>query len=182
MKNERPIGVVLQKDPNTSEPEMDDLHPVGTVGNILRYVATSSDAHHIVCQGEGRFRLKEILHGYPFIVARVEKIHDEPEDNPEIQARLLQLKQKSLDVLQMIPQVPPELSDSINGVASASLLSDLITGLMDLNPEEKQEILETTDLKTRLDRLLTLVNYRLEVLRVSRDIDGRRGRFFFRSG
>lgn len=42
---------------------------------------------------------------------------------------------------------------------------------MDLSPKEKQEILETSDLKNRLDRLLSLVNYRLEVLRVSRDID-----------
>lgn len=81
------------------------------------------------------------------------------------------MKQKALEVLQLIPEVPQELSDSINGVTSASLLSDLITGLMDLSPEEKQEILETSDLKNRLDRLLSLVNYRLEVLRVSRDID-----------
>ena len=171
MRGDRQIGVVLQKNPETADPKLDDLYPVGTVGNILRYVATSSDAHHVVCQGEGRFRLKEILDGYPFLVARVEEIQGEPEDNAEIQARLLQLKQKALEVLQLIPEVPQELSDSINGVTSASLLSDLITGLMDLSPEEKQEILETSDLKNRLDRLLSLVNYRLEVLRVSRDID-----------
>ena len=63
---------------------------------------------------------------------------EEPEENADIQARLLQLKQKALEVLQMIPQVPQELSDSINGVTSASLLSDLITGLMDLSPEENE--------------------------------------------
>ena len=106
MRGDRQIGVVLQKNPETADPKLDDLYPVGTVGNILRYVATSSDAHHVVCQGEGRFRLKEILDGYPFLVARVEEIQGEPEDNAEIQARLLQLKQKALEVLQLIPEVP----------------------------------------------------------------------------
>ena len=171
MKTDRQIGIVLQRNPETANPEQKDLYPVGTAASILRYVAASSEAHHIVCQGEGRFRLIELLDGYPFLVARIEKIQDEPEDNVDIQGRMVQLKQRALEILQMLPQVPQELSDSLSNVTSAALLADLMTGLMDLTPDEKQEILETLDLKSRIDRLLSHLAYRLEILKVSKDID-----------
>ena len=171
MRTNRQIGIVLQRDPETANPAQKDLYPVGTRASILRYVAASSEAHHIVCQGESRFRLVEMLDGYPFLVARVEKIQEEPEDSVDIQGRMVQLKQRALEILQMLPQVPKELSDSLGNVTSAALLADLMTGLMDLTPDEKQEILETTDLKTRIDKLLSHLTYRLEILRVSKDID-----------
>ena len=171
MKTDRQIGIVLQRNPETANPGQADLYPVGTTANILRYVAASSEAHHIVCQGESRFRLVELLDGYPFMVARIEEIPDEPEDSVDIQGRMVQLKQRALEILRMLPQVPQELSDSLGNVTSATLLADLMTGLMDLTPEEKQEILETADLKTRIDKLLSHLAYRLEILKVSKDID-----------
>ena len=171
MKADRQIGIVLQRNPETVAPAQDDLYPIGTTASILRYVAASSEAHHIVCQGEGRFRLLELLPGYPFLVARIEKLSEEPEDNVEIEGRMVQLKQRALDILQMLPQIPQELSESVSNVTSASLLADLMTGLMDLTTAEKQDILETVDLKERIDKLLSHLSYRLEVLRVSKDID-----------
>ncbi len=171
MKTDRQIGIVLQRNPEIANPGQADLYPVGTTASILRYVAASSEAHHIVCQGESRFRLVELLDDYPFMVARIEKIPDEPEDNVDIQGRMVQLKQRALETLRMLPQVPQELSDSLGNVTSAALLADLMTGLMDLTPEEKQEILETADLKTRIDKLLSHLAYRLEILKVSKDID-----------
>ena len=78
MKADRQIGIVLQRNPETADPAQADLYPVGTTAGILRYVAASSEAHHIVCQGEGRFRLLELLPGYPFLVARIEKLPEEP--------------------------------------------------------------------------------------------------------
>lgn len=171
MKTDHQIGIVLQRNPETADPGQGDLYPVGTTASILRYVAASSETHHIVCQGEGRFRIIELLDGYPFLVARIEKIQDEPEDNVDIQGRMIQLKQRALEILQMLPHVPQEVSDSLGNITSAALLADLITGLMDLTPAEKQEILEITDLKSRIDKLLSHLAYRLEILRVSKDID-----------
>ena len=57
-------------------PGPDDLHRVGTVASILRYVATPDGGHHVVSQGEQRFRIVEFLEGYPFLAARVERIAD----------------------------------------------------------------------------------------------------------
>ena len=71
VKSERPIGIVLQRNPEIERPGMDDLFPVGTRANVLRYVTTPDGAHHIICQGQQRFRVVELLEGYPFLAARV---------------------------------------------------------------------------------------------------------------
>ena len=73
----------------------------------------------------------------------------------------------------MLPQVPEEVVSALNGVDGASRLADFIAGLMDISAEEKQALLETFDLKTRLDKLLELLTHRIEVLKVSRDISER---------
>src|SRR3546814_7287819 len=72
-RTERPVGLLLQRDPQAEEPGPVDLHRVGTVAGILRYVTGADGTHHVVCQGEQRFRIVEYLRGYPFLVARIER-------------------------------------------------------------------------------------------------------------
>ncbi|MDP2640856.1 MAG: LON peptidase substrate-binding domain-containing protein, partial [Betaproteobacteria bacterium] len=74
VKAELPIGILLQRNAEIDRPGLEDLCPVGTRANVLRYVTTPDGAHHIICQGEQRFRLVELLEGYPFMVARVGRI------------------------------------------------------------------------------------------------------------
>ena len=78
LKGERPIGLVLQRKAETDSPGPDDLYRVGTASNILRYVTTPDGSHHVVCQGQERFRILEFIDGYPFLAARVARI-EEPE-------------------------------------------------------------------------------------------------------
>ena len=171
VRRDSQLGILLQRDPDTASPNQDELYPVGTVASVLRYVTTPSGAHHIVCQGEQRFRITEFIEGYPFLAARVERYNEEEENGIEIEGRMVQLKQRAGEILQMLPQIPAELASTIQNISSASLLADLIAGLIDIKPEEKQDLLETFDLKTRLDRVLSMLSYRIEVMRVSQDID-----------
>ena len=76
-------------------------------------------------------------------------------------------------MLQLLPQTPAELVNAVQGVASAPALADLIASFMDITPAEKQEILETFDIERRLERVSELLAYRLEVLRLSRQISDR---------
>src|SRR5690348_4022673 len=62
----RQIGVLLQRDATVENPGPDDLYRVGTTANILRYMTTADGAHHVICQGEQRFMVTEMLSGYPF--------------------------------------------------------------------------------------------------------------------
>ena len=170
---QRPIGVLLQSKPEVDEPTPEDLHWVGTTANVLRYVTGADGAHHLVAQGEERFRVLQFLDGYEFPVARVLRIPQAETTDTEIDARALTLKQRAIEILRLLPQVPEEMVVALQNVEGAAQLADLVAGLMDATPEEKQKLLETFDLKDRLDKLLGLLTKRLEVLKLSREIDER---------
>jgi ATP-dependent Lon protease len=166
----RPVGLVLQRDPATDDPIPIDLHRMGTEASLLRYVTSPDGTHHAICQGERRFRIVDFLDGYPFLVARVERLPETEISSTEIAARLLNLRNQAMEVLQLLPQTPAELVNAVQSVTSAAALADLIASIMDITSTEKQEILETVDLERRLDRVSAMLTYRIEVLRLSRRI------------
>ncbi|MEP6679688.1 MAG: endopeptidase La, partial [Betaproteobacteria bacterium] len=173
VRREGPLGVVLQSKPDVDEPAADDMHWVGSSAAILRYVTTPDGAHHAIARGLRRFRVLEFLEGWPFPVARVEFVDDAQDADAEIEGRARALKQRAVEILQLLPQVPEEMVAALQGVDGAAKLADFISGLMDVSVQEKQSLLETFDLKARLDKLLDLLARRIEVLKVSREIDER---------
>jgi ATP-dependent Lon protease len=170
---QRPLGVLLQSKPDAETPEPDDLHWVGTSANVLRYITTPDGTHHAICQGVKRFRVLQFLEGYPFTAARVQYIEQPDAADPDIEGRALTLRQRAVEILQLLPQVPEEMVSALQGVEGPARLADFIAGLMDIGTEEKQALLETFDLRARLDKLLELLAHRIEVLKVSREIDER---------
>src|SRR5918996_1591118 len=130
-RSQRPIGVLLQRVAEADDPTPDQLYEVGCLAGILRYVTAPDGNHHIVVQGQQRFRVREFVPGYPFLAA---------------------------------------LINAVQSANSPSQAADLVASFMDLRPEEKQEILEAFDLRARLDKVLELLEHRIEVLRISRDI------------
>ena len=103
---ERPIGLLLQRDASVEEPSRDDLYEVGTQADIVRYVTAPDGTHHIICQGESRFRVQEFLEGYPFLAARVETIVVPEAAGAEIEARLSLLREQAVEALELLPQAP----------------------------------------------------------------------------
>ena len=170
VRGERPIGVVLQREAGVEDPGPLDLHRVGTTANVLRYMTAPDGNHHLICQGQQRFRVVEFVSGYPFLAARFELV-DEPEGKgTEIEARFMLLRERALEAIGFLPQAPRELADTIRGIGSAGQLADMVASTMDISPSEKEEVLETFDLARRIDRVLEFLNERLGVLRLSREL------------
>jgi ATP-dependent Lon protease len=170
MREQRQVGLLMQRDREVAEPMPIDLHRMGTVANVVRYVTAPDGTHHLVCQGDERFQALEFLSGWPFLVARVQRIADEEPKTPEIEARLLNLQRQTVEALELLPQAPAELVVAVQSVRSPGALADLATAYMDLKADEKQEILETTDVSARMDKVSRLLGYRIEVLRLSQEI------------
>jgi ATP-dependent Lon protease len=171
VRAERKVGFLLQHDPDTQTPTGDDLFKVGTVANIVRYVTGQDGTHHLVVQGEQRFRVLDFQSGLPFMLARVEYLNDPPNVVPEVEARALNLKRLSAEAISLLPQAPAELANAIQAVESPATLADLVASFMDVKPNEKQQLLETVDLRSRLDRVTELLSKRIEVLRLQRQIE-----------
>ncbi len=173
VKSGRKVGLLLQRDPDQDDPQAGDLYPVGTMASVVRYVTAADGTHHLICQGEQRFSVLDFVSREPFMVARI-TAHPEPTQiNPEIEARALRLRELATEALQLLPQAPAELSSAIQHIDSIPTLVDLIASFLDLKPAEKQEVLATFELRPRLDRVLELLQQRVEVLRISRQIDER---------
>ena len=165
-----PIGIVLQRDDQVEEPSLADLYSVGTVAAILRYVTTPDGSHNLVCQGQQRFRILEIVQDQPCLLARVSRIEEAETPSPEIEARFIHLKHLAGEALELLPQAPPELVASLQAVTSPAMLADIAAAHIDLSPAEKQDVLETVDLARRMDKVTKHLAERIEVLRISAEI------------
>jgi ATP-dependent Lon protease len=170
VKSELPIGFLLQRDASKTDVGPSDLYWVGTQGPIVRYITGQDDSHHIVVQGQSRFRVLEFLEGWPYMVARVAMVEQAESTDPQIEARFLQLKEQAVAAIGLLPHVPDELAAVVQGISSPGVLSDMVANLIDVKPEEKQDILETFDLARRLDKVIELLSARVNVLKLSREI------------
>ena len=173
VREQRQIVLLLQREPTREELTPADLHQTGTIANILRYVTTPDGNHHIVCQGVQRFRVTDFVDGYPFMLARGLHLTEPTASGPEIEARFLVLQGQVREVLDLLPQVPQELRQTVENTTAAGTLADLAASYLDSKPAEKQEVLDAIDLVPRLDRVTSLLAKRLEVLRISSEIGQR---------
>ncbi|MDB5445320.1 MAG: ATP-dependent protease [Phenylobacterium sp.] len=168
---QRQFAIVLQTDPQVENPGPAELHRMGVVANLLRYITAPDGGHHLICQGVQRFHITEFLPGWPFLVARGLHLPEPVGQGADIEARFLTLKQRALEALQLLPAAPEPLRQAVEAVTSPAALADLAAAHMDLKPEEKQDILETLDLVQRLDKVSRLLAHRIEVLRLSQEIN-----------
>jgi ATP-dependent Lon protease len=170
VREQRQVGILMQRDADTAEPTGGDMHRIGTVANIVRYVTAPDGSNHLVCQGDQRFQVTEFLDGWPFMVARVLRISEPEARSADIEARFLNLKAQATAALELLPQAPQELLEAVQSVTSPGGLADLAAAYMDVEPAEKQEILETVDLTARMDKVTRMLAHRIEVLRLSHEI------------
>ncbi|HZQ14318.1 MAG TPA: endopeptidase La [Pseudolabrys sp.] len=170
VREQRQVGILKQRDPEVDEPAAIDMHRMGTVANVVRFITDQSGTHHLVCQGDQRFQIVEFLSGWPFLVARVLRIPEPATRTPEIEARLLHLRGQALEALELLPQAPRELVSAVQAIDQPGALADMTMAYMDVKPDEKQEVLETIDVAARMDKVSKLLSHRIEVLRLSAEI------------
>src|ERR1700690_138327 len=170
VREQRQVGILLQRAAEVDDPTAIDMHRMGTIANIVRYITAPDGTNHLVCQGEQRFQIGEYLSGWPFLVARVVQVPEPGMRTPEIEARFVDLKAKTIEAIQLLPQVPGDLLAAVQSIEAPPALADLAIAYMDVKPEEKQEILETVDIAVRMEKVSRLLAHRIEVLRLSQEI------------
>lgn len=173
MRSNRRVGLMLQRNPNEDEPSAAGLYEVGTLVNVLRYVTTQEGTHHLVVQGEERFKVQHYLQDEPYLAAKVSLMPDPKSDDLELEARRRYLQSLAIDVAKLLPQLPSDVTQTLQNISEAGALADLIANFMDMTPAEKQHLLEITDLNERLERVTELLRKQHEVLKITREIDSK---------
>ena len=128
------IALLAQRDPALEKPTAADLYEIGVLATVLRYVTAPDGKHHLVCQGDSRFRVAQMLREVPYFAARIEQIAEPPSTSPEIEARFRLLKQRAAEALALLPAAPAELKELISSIESPSQLADLIVSFIDEKP------------------------------------------------
>ncbi|UZD53572.1 endopeptidase La [Caldimonas aquatica] len=168
-----PIGVLLQKDATVDDPTVQDLCVMGTLAKVIRRLKGADGQYHLVCQGLERFRVVAPVEGYPFLAVHAQPVSEPSPASAEAEALALQLRERASELMSLLPAVPAELAQAIQETRDASSIADAVASLLDAQPAEKQQLLETTDTEQRLHKVLEIVAHRVQVLRLSQEISAR---------
>jgi ATP-dependent Lon protease len=168
----RLVGAVMQRDPKDDAPGADGLHQVGTVTIIHKAVKQADGSLRLIVQGLGRLRVLEVLEREPFLRARVEAIEEQaPAADVELEALVRSVRSLFEKVIAMSPGLPDELINVVGSADDPGALADLIAAsLPTLANDLKQELLETVDVRLRLQKLAGALAKEADVLELGSKI------------
>jgi ATP-dependent Lon protease len=161
------LGIVTQRRPDIDDPRFDEMNTIGTLARVVRVIRLGSDNYSVVVHGIGRMRIVEPVSLEPYARARYERIPDEVERTPELDAKANELRNLVRRMLPLVPNLPKELAQVVDNVREPGTLADLVAAnlaIEQLTLDEKQAILETLDPSRRLDRVTLAVTKHFEVL------------------
>ncbi|MBW1916805.1 MAG: endopeptidase La [Deltaproteobacteria bacterium] len=164
------IGILASRQPTIEAPTLENLHKVGTAAVILKMGKTQDDVLRLLIQGLYRFRVEEVVAQEPYLQARVTPISEDFESDMEIEAMVSNVKGLFLKMLELSPYLPTELGAMVREIDDPRVLADVIGGSMNIAKNDKQNLLETIDVKERLRKVLSLVNREMEILELGKKI------------
>lgn len=168
---DRLIGVVAQRSTETENPSPSDLYAFGTVASILKLIKMPDGSKSIVIQGKRRFRVEEYVQEDPYFTARVSAVaEDAPGGNVELEARIRSIKELAIQIVNLSPNLPSEAAYAIQNIDSPTFLIHFIASNLQIEVEDKQELLETLPLIERAELVMDHLNQELQVLQLSEEI------------
>ncbi|MBF6621758.1 MAG: LON peptidase substrate-binding domain-containing protein, partial [Patulibacter sp.] len=173
----RRLVMVASREPDVEVPSPEQVHDVGVVGQIVRMLKVPDGTLRLLVQGNNRVRLTEYESTEPYLVANIEELPDvvdgEDEDGrPSVELTALQrsVQDTFAKIVEAVPYLPEELQLAVSNIDDPVALSHLITGSLRLKMDEKQELLEVVDVKTRLRRLTAILARELDVISIGSEI------------
>jgi ATP-dependent Lon protease len=166
-KGNKIIGVVAQKDESIEDPTTNDIYKVGTVARILRMLKMPDGNTTVIIQGKKRFEIDTFVQEKPYLQATTKpRIEDRSEEKePEFEAIIESIKEMAVRIIKENPNLPSEATFAIKNIESNPFLINFVSSNMNLKVEEKQELLQSDNLKERA--LLTLKKMDIELQRLA---------------
>ncbi len=169
------IGVVSQKDGDTEDPGINDIHTLGTVARILRVFQMPDGNTTVIIQGKKRFEVAEVLTEKPYMTATIREAKEERPNpmNPEFMAIIESIKELALKIIKDNPNIPSDASFAIKNIQSNSFLVNFVSSNLSVDVEAKQELLAVPSLKERALKMLKYMNVELQKLELKNDIQSK---------
>ena len=164
------IALVTQRDPETEDPAPEDIYRFGVAGVILKMVKFPDETQRILVQGIGRIELGEMLKTEPYMVAETAPRPDVFEDSTDMRALMASVVSQFVQLVTLIPNAPEEMKVAAMNIQPAGRLADFIASHLNLKTPERQELLETLSVRSRLEKLSQVLGRELEVAELGQKI------------
>jgi ATP-dependent Lon protease len=164
------FGIVASREDTSTGYGPDNLFTVGTAAVILKMRKPEDGSVRLLIQGLYRFQIDNWVGYEPYYSAQVTPISEDYEPDLELEALISSVKGLFLKMLELSPYLPAELGALVREMSDPRVLADVTAGSLNIDKAEKQELLETIDVKVRLNRILTLINRELEILELGKKI------------
>ena len=173
MSSNKQVLLVAQKNPLEDEPTEKDLFEVGTISTILQLIRLPDGTVKVLVEGLERAKIKRVIAETDYLQTEINLVSSE--DIPEKESSLLirSLLSQFDQYVQLSKKIPPEVMTSISGIDEPGRLVDTIASHMSLQLQEKQNLLELSSLKTRIEHLMALIESEIDLFQVEKRIRGR---------
>ncbi|MDI6736700.1 MAG: endopeptidase La [bacterium] len=173
MLNDRLILLCGQKKPNIGDPKEDDLYSFGTVAEILQLLKLPDGTVKVLIEGLARVKIIDYLLNEDYLLVAIEEVNEEFHYSIELEALIRNMLSQFEQYVRLCGNLPQEAIASILSIEDPGRLADIITAHLPLKMVNKEEILESTNPKQRLEKLIVILNSELEILGVEKKIQGR---------
>lgn len=161
---DRFLGLVLQKDPKTDNPRIEELYSHGCLARVLKMLKFPDNSVRVLVEGLRRFEIVGAVSPDPYLTARVRVLQDSKEDSSELTALNRNATSLFQDIIQLSPAISEEVKIAAVNVDDPGKAADLIAGNLNLSLVDRQQFIEEMDVPKRLRRLLPLLSKELELL------------------
>ncbi len=176
MAAERRIMLVAQKTAAKDEPAIDDMFDVGCVSTILQMLKLPDGTVKVLVEGQQRAQVLSIVDGEAHFVATVTPVEpaaEQSDASSEIEALRRAVMQQFDQYVKLNKKIPPEILTSISSIDDAGRLADTIAAHLPLKLENKQQVLDLSNIKARLENLFAQLEHEVDILNVDKRIRGR---------
>jgi ATP-dependent Lon protease len=166
------IGVFCQKDANENDPGFADLFPVGVVARVINIMKEDEDSTTILLMGVKRVHLDKVTTQEPYLKGKFSLLEDvfPAKSDKEYKEQIKSIKDATLRMLSDKMGLPDFVLDSLRKSKDNAYLINLAFSTVEANPEQKQEIIATDEVKERLNKLLSLIDHDIQLLEIKASI------------
>ena len=173
MTSNKKLVLVSQKDASEEDPKDNQVYKYATISNLLQLIKLPDGTMKVLVEGHKRCLINKIVENDSYSTARVTEVVDlELKDSESVNLVRL-IKAKFEDYISVTKRIPPEIVSTVDSLDDLSRLMDTITGHLPIETSKKQEILESSDLKLRAERVLTFIESQLDVVDVEKKVRDR---------
>ncbi len=164
------IGLVTQRDPSVEYPDQKNLHAVGTAGMVLKVIRQPDQTLSLIVHGLERIAIKKVLQSKPYLLAEVTRLGEELRADRKFEAAVKNLRDTAVELVRLTPNAPEQAATIILNIEDPGGLSDFLAANLNLQVDERQALLNETNVVRRVRTVQLHVVRQMEMARLQEKI------------